>query len=121
MSVNLSYVKPRNSLSIASHKSDLCNAIVTRVKCIENFHTLLHDQELLVFCMNCVENALETKKIDKKELVLEVFNKIFEMTDDDQANISKSIEFLCNNKLIEKIPIIQKYSSIMSNYLKRKL
>lgn len=121
MSINISYIKTRNSLSVASHKSTLCNAIVTRVQEIDKFNTLLHDNELLIFICNCVENALETKKIDKKQLVLEIYGKLFDMTDDDKAIIAKSIDFLCDNRLIDKVPVIQKYTSIMSNYLKKKL
>lgn len=121
MSVNLSYIKTRNSLNLACVKSDLCNAIMARVQSIENYTTLKFDNELLIFVCNCVENTVQSKKIDKKTLVLDIFNKLFELTAEEREIISCSIDFLCNNSLIEKVPVIQKYTSIVSNYLKKKL
>jgi len=121
MSVNLSYIKTRNSLNVACVKSDLANAIITRVQGIENYHQLKFDNELLIFVCNCVENTVESKKINKKLLVLDIFFKLFEIADEEKAVISNSIDFLCNNSLVEKVPSIQKYSSIISNYIKNKL
>ena len=43
MSVNLSFIKTRNSLNLACIRSDLVNAIVTRVQGIENYHILKFD------------------------------------------------------------------------------
>jgi len=124
MSFNLSYIKTKNSLNIACVKSDLCNAIVTRVQSIDNFQELKFDNELLIFVCNCVENTVSSsgkKKIDKKTLVIDIFKKLFEISDEDEGIISKSINFLCDNSLVEKIPSIQKYSSIITNYIKNKL
>ena len=121
MSINLSYIKPKNTLSLAAHKCDLTNAIVVRVKEIDNHQALKFDNELLIFVCNCIENALTKKEIDKKEMCLDVFDKLFSLNVQDKAVISSSMDFLCNNKLVERIPSIQKYSAILSHYIKNKL
>ena len=120
MSINLSYIKPKNTLSLVAHKCDLTNAIVARVKELDNHQALKFDNELLIFVCNCIENGAK-KEVDKKEMCLDVFDKLFSLTTQDKTVISSSVEFLCNNKLVEKIPSIQKYSAILSNYIKAKL
>ncbi len=124
-SINLSYIKPRNTLQTAAHLSDLTNAIVAKVKEIDNYLDLKHDAELLIFICNCIENAVKDKKagkkVDKKALCLDILDKIFLLTPDDTAMLSSSIDFLCNNKLVSLIPSLKKYTLIIINYLKSKL
>ena len=120
MSINLSYIKPRNSLNVACVKSDLCNAIILRVQSIEGYSELKFDNELLIFICNCIENTVDSKKFDKKTLVLEILGKLFELTEQESGVISKSVDFLCNNSLVTKVPSIQKYSSIISSYMRSK-
>ena len=119
--INLSYIKPKNTLSVASHKSDLVSAIVDKVKQIENYAGLKNDAELIVFVCSCIENALIHKSISKKDLCLEVFDKLFNMSAADNAILSSSIDFLCNNGLVQTIPVLKKYSAIVSHYIKSKL
>jgi len=121
MSVNLSFIKTRNSLNLACIRSDLVNAIVTRVQGIENYHILKFDNELLIFICNCVENTVDSKKIDKRHLVLSIYKKLFEISEEDHTIIGNSVNFLCDNRLVEKIPTIQKYSSLISNFIRNKL
>ena len=122
MSVNLSYIKPKHTLSAACRKSELCDAIITRVHSISNFSTLQKDKELLIFIMNCIENTVDGKKIDKKTFVIEILVKIFpEISTEEQLEISDTIDFICNNRLIQQIPFVKKYSSIFTNYIKNKL
>ena len=119
--INLSYIKPKNTLIVASHKADLVSAIVDKVKQIENYAGLKSDNELLIFVCNCIENALIHKSISKKDLCLEVFDKLFNMSAADNAILSSSIDFLCNNGLVQTIPVLKKYSAIVSHYIKSKL
>jgi len=121
MSVNLSYIKTRNSLNLECVKSDLANAIITRVQGIENFQKLLHDKELCVFICSAIENTVESKKIDKKALVVYIYKKLFEITDEDVDIISSSINFICDNGLVVKVGTFKKYTSIIGNYIKNKL
>lgn len=108
MSINLSYINTKHTLQVAKHKTDLRTAIVAKVQEIENFAALKFDNELLIFVCNCIENALDVK-MDKKTLALQIYDELFEeLSKDDKAIISSSIDFLCNNKLIKKMPTVKK-------------
>ena len=119
--INLSYIKPKNTLQTAEHKTVLLTSIVAKVKEIEDHGALKFDNELLIFVCSCIENALESKKVDKKHLALEIYSALFELSADDLKIIGTSIDFLCNNKLVKRIPSITKYCRMFENYIVNKL
>lgn len=115
MSINLSYMNTKHTLQVAKHKTDLRSAIVAKVEEIENHKALKFDNELLIFVCNCIENALDIK-MDKKVLALQIYEQLFdELSPDDKAILSSSIEFLWSNKLIKKMPKVKKYAKILFN------
>lgn len=118
MSINLSYINTKHSLQVAKHKTDLCSAIVGKVQEIENHKALKFDNELLIFVCNCIENALDVK-MDKKSLALQIYTQLFdELSPDDKAILSSSIEFLWTNKLIKKMPKVKKYAKMIFNSIR---
>ena len=120
MSINLSYINTKHTLQVAKHKTDLCMAIVAKVQEIEKYGALKFDNELLIFVCNCIENALDVK-MDKKTLALQIYEELFEISPDDKAILSSSIDFLCNNKLVKKMPTVKKVASIIWHWGKGKL
>ena len=125
MSVNLVYLHPKNKLKELARKTELFNIIVEKIEGIKDFNSLKFDNELLVFVCNCIENGLHNKnkkyKLDKKLLCLEIYQKVFTLTEKEKEQISNSIEFLCQNKMIDIIPIFKKYGTIFIHYIKSKL
>ncbi len=125
MVINLSFVKPKNKLKSKIFKSDLCNEIVKRILEFENHLSLRNDPELLKFICDLVENGVkktdEKNKVDKKELVLEIYCKVFCLNENEKKHISDQIEFLCDNELIVKVHSVKKNSKIFINYIKSKL
>lgn len=124
MAINLSFVKTKHSLFEASQRSALCVAICDRVREVDNYEKLKFDNELLIFLCSCVENSIDKKdkiKIDKKTLVFEVLDKLFDMSSDDKAIISASIEFLHSNKLIKKVGVLKKYSRLATDWFLKKV
>ena len=124
MAINLSFVKTKHSLWEASQRSALCAAICDRVREVDNYEKLKFDNELLIFLCSCVENSVDKKdkiKINKKALVFEVLDKLFDMSSDDKAIISASIEFLHSNKLIKKVGILKKWSRLTSDFFLKRL
>ena len=124
MAINLSFVKTKHSLFEASQRSALCAAICDRVREVDNYEKLKFDNELLIFLCSCVENSIDKKdkiKIDKKTLVFEVLDKLFDMSSDDKAIISASIEFLHSHKLIKKVGTIKKYTRLASVWFLKKV
>ena len=121
---NLTFIQPKKRLKQLKHKQELMNAIVEKITEIKDHLTLKLDNELLIFVCSCIENGLKVKKkgeVNKKELCLEIYQKIFSINANEKEQISKSIDFLCDNKMIEKVPMYMKYSTIFKNYVKSKL
>ncbi len=125
MVINLSLVKPKNKLKSKIFKCDLCNEIVRRVLEFENYLSLRNDPELLKFICDLVENGVkktdDKNKVDKKELVLEIYFKIFNISENEKKHISDQIDFLCENKLITKVFNVKKNGKLFINYIKSKL
>ena len=120
--VNISYIKPRGSILAASKKAAIVNAILDKVKAFEGVGNLKLENELLVFVCNCIENLVIDKSIDKKSVVLEIYDQLFgALTPIEKALLSSSIDFMCNNSLIQKVPVFKKYTTIIQKYLKTKL
>ena len=59
--------------------------------------------------------------IDKKKLVLEIYQKVFSINDTEKRNIAEQIDFLCDNNLISKVNGVKRNSKIFVNYIKSKL
>jgi hypothetical protein len=120
MSINLSFVKTKNTLSAAAHKKSLKDSIIARIVEIDRHEALKFDNELLIFLCNCIENASDAK-MDKKTLALDILHTVFELSQDDRAILGTSIDFLCNNKLVKKMNTLTKWSRLTSDFFVRHL
>ena len=121
---NLTFIQPKKRLKQLKHKQELMNVVIEKITEIKDHLLLKLDNELLIFVCSCIENGLKVKKkgdVNKKDLCLEIYQKVFSLNTVEKEQISKSIDFLCDNKMIEKIPIYMKFSSIFKNYIKSKL
>ena len=120
---NLIYIQPKNKLKHLKHKNEIFEVIVQKIMDIKDYTTLKFDNELLIFVCNCIENSLykNKKKIDKKKLCLEIYEKVFTLSDKEKEQISNSIEFLCENNMIDVIPFYKKYTKLFIYYIKSKL
>ena len=124
MVINLSFVKPKYKLNSKIFKSDLCIEIVKRVLEFENHLSLKNDPELLKFICDLIENGVkksdDKNKIDKKELVLEIYSKFFNINENEKKHIGEQIQFLCDNDLIVKVHSVKKNGKMFMNYIKSK-
>ena len=126
--LNLSYVKPQNQLKRDLYLSQLKNHIILKVNEINNdeVKNFKGNHELLKFVCSCVENGLvekyeKKKKTDKKKVVIEIFDTIFNLDDDQKLQLASTIDFLISNKLVEKVNIAKRVGFFGFKYLKSKL
>jgi hypothetical protein len=124
--VDLSYVKPKNKLKRDQYNNELKKQIIQKMKEFDNLGSLKFDNELLKFVCSCLENSLKPKyekkqKTDKKALVIEIFNDLFNLNEDEKKKLSNNIDFLIENELVQKINVAKKIGVIGFNYLKSKL
>ena len=80
------------------------------------------DNEMILFVCNCVEELVFKKyQIDKKSLVIDICRCLFALADPEMKLLEITIQFLFDNKMIKKIPIVRKIKKMVINYLKSKV
>ena len=83
---------------------NLLKIISDKIIAIPEFQKLKTETELVKLVSNLVENSVpKGQKIDKKQLVIEIFQRVFNLNVVEQEILKNTIEFLFNNKLIKKI------------------
>ena len=114
-----SIVPLKNSLAQRNTTNNIVEIVVERIQALPNYAALRNDMELLLYCCSIVEH-LGTKGIDKKEIVLEAFNRIFCLDEQEQLCVKSSIEFLWNNKQIKKLSKSRLFLKSVIVWLKKK-
>ena len=121
--VNLSFVNPKNSLKNSVHKAKVIKAICERVEEFDNHHSLRCDTELLKFVCNLVENSpdLDKHKIDKNILVIDVYVKLFNISQTEKDKLNNDMNFLTDNNLINKTNVLRKWFRKFTDYISKKI
>ena len=79
------------------------------------------DNELLTLICNLVEFLIVKKdKIEKKSLVVDVYNEIFSLTEEEQKSLSNNIQFLWSNKNIKKVSYYRLFKTSLKEWFKKK-
>ncbi len=101
---DLTFVSLKNNLLVDSKYSSAKNQIIQRVGDLGLAHAKYKlDNEFLALVANLAEHLITKKdKIDKKELVLDVFHTLFTTTDEEREILSKNIDFICAQKGLVK-------------------
>lgn len=126
MDSKLSYIKTRNSLKRQEKLHVIKNAIVNKIQRDIDISKLrennIINNELILFCSNCVEELVKKKySIDKKEFVIDILRTIFGSLNDSEVNqIKQHIEFVFENQLIKKVELNYKARIIFWNWIERK-
>ena len=123
--INLCFVQPKNKLKIQKYNTELMNLICDKIKEIDSYSALKLDHELLKFVCDCIENGVnesdKKNKTDKKQLCIDVYTKVFTLSESEKVILSNSIEFPIDKKLITKFNTLQRCGSILVNYIKSKV
>ena len=100
--------------------------MIDSIKIIPQFDQLKHDIEITEHVCNLVENSISknkySKPIDKKQLVIKIISQIFNLNSEpDKKIVEQQIDYLFNNNMIKKIPMITKVYKFAKNYFLPKL
>jgi len=126
MDSKLSYIKTRNSLKRQEKLHVIKNAIVNKIQRDIDISKLrennIINNELILFCSNCVEELVKKKySIDKKEFVIDILRTIFGSLNESEVNqIKQHIEFVFENQLIKKVELNYKARVLVWNWIQRK-
>lgn len=122
---NLNFVKLKNNLKHLDLEKQIIEAIDQKIKRLPNYAELKHNPELVLLVCNLLENSIDNRKskikVDKKLLVLKVLTATFNYNEQDKKQIDQTIEFLHSNKRIKKVSTFRKISSMVWEWLKKKL
>jgi hypothetical protein len=94
----------KNSLQAHSIYELLSQKIIDEIKKIPNVSQLKLNTELTALVSTLVENTTEKdQKIDKKKLVIQILQTVFNLLPPEIVIIGQQIEFLLDNKLVKKV------------------
>ena len=101
----------------------LLKLVTEKIRLIPNYEILKNEIELVLLVCNIIENVVKKNnktKIDKKQLVIDIFSSVFGLSPPDILSLKITIDFLFNNKLIKQISL-KKYIKSKSLYFLVKL
>lgn len=104
-----------NLLKLHYTYESLKKAMCDELKKIPNLHDLRLSPEITkLICAVIEEVSYKSKKrkqggkLNKKTLVIDILNDLFELTEDEQKLVDKDIEFIVDNNLIHRTTLCEK-------------
>jgi hypothetical protein len=101
---NLDLVSITPSLGVEIKKNEIKKKIIERLNelglCDQKFK--ISTDVILLIC-NLLEHLVKDKKINKKDLLLEIFQQVYNIQANDRSVIEQQVEFLHSNKAIKKL------------------
>jgi hypothetical protein len=124
--VSLSDIGYKNKLKSHNIYYTLINQIVDLITKIPEFNKLRCETELVRTVCNMIENSTIPKKnsdglkIDKKQLVLDCLQRVFNYNEQEKQIISAMIDFLISNKFVKKLSYYKLSKNFIKKYTKTK-
>ena len=121
--MDLSIIPLKNNLLVDSTYNSIKQKIIERIIHLGlQDHKYKSDNEFLTLICNLVENLVNKKdKISKKDLALDILTQIFNLNEDENAILSKNIDFICNQKnLIKKVSFYKLFKTGLSEWFRKK-
>ncbi len=119
----LNLISLKHDLKKTQLQSHITNSIIEKLNEIPNIENFKLDPQLVLLCCECIENEVyqnKLKKVDKKEMALNILNKLFTLSDDDKISIGTIIEFLHSNNQIKLISTRKIVISNICDWVTRK-
>ena len=110
-----------NKLEEHSIYHQLIEMIANKIIKIPNFINLKNEIELVKTVCNIIENSIKSgnrkrsNPIDKKKLVIDVFQRVYNINDLEKITLGSMIDFLFNNKHINKFS----YPKLIFNFFSK--
>ena len=119
-------MKPKNKIKQLQKKEKIKKLVVEKLSEIPTLNNLKLagqiDSELVIYVCNCIENSVKKEYgIDKKELVVEILSSVIQIDDREKNALRESVQFLFENSLIKKIPILKKARLGVLGWIKKKI
>ena len=101
---NINLIDLSNNAKQQQIFNDILNLLSIRLREFPPGHNSKKCSDLLVYICNLIEEITKhDKKPNKKDIVLKLYKHLFNSSDADLNEISQSIDFICQNNLVNKI------------------
>lgn len=124
MDSNLEFVQFKRGLSKLEIEKQLSEIIVKKLNELPNVTDIKVNPELILFVCRIIENSIDnnskTIKLDKKQFVVSVLNKMFGYNNSELKQANDIIQFLFDTKKINKVHLFVKLKHYAWGWIKRK-
>ena len=109
----------KNKLKSHVKTQEIFDKIFEIVSSISSVDTLKHHPEIELLTCTLVEYFIPKNKdnVNKKELVVQILDKLFSLSDEETELLNKRIQFLYDNNLIKKVPLYKYVLLFTKDYL----
>jgi hypothetical protein len=122
------HIKVKNSIQVLMHVEHITNEIHKQIiEYFPNHQALKNDLEFIESILRTVIDVLKNTKsnADEKTIIINVFTKLFLMTEVDKATLLAHVNYLLSNKIVKPKALLRRaYSSfkkfLISNLLSKK-
>ncbi|NBW19658.1 MAG: hypothetical protein EBR82_67965 [Caulobacteraceae bacterium] len=101
---NLDLIQITPSLGIEIKQNEITKKIIERLNelglCDIKYK---NSTDVILLVANLIEHLVKDKKINKKELLINIFQKVYNIQPTDRSIIEQQLEFLHSNKAIKKL------------------
>ncbi len=109
----MEHFKFKKKLKTLNKIGNLTKLLVEKIHEMPRFNEeLRNDIELILYICNIIENEFvqtPTKTIDKKQIVIDILDKIFTLRTEERVQIDKNIDFLHSNGQIKRVNYFEKF------------
>lgn len=117
----LEVIPVKNHLFKDLKVNEIKNQVIERVNKFPDLQKYKSDVEFLLLVCNMLEHlVVKNDKINKKQLLIEIFNQLFPMNENEVKALDQNIEFLWNNKKIKKQSYYRLFKTGVYEWIKRK-
>jgi len=117
----MDYLPKDNRLHRNLKRDSIKQSVVDKASKFPAYKTHKEDLEFLCLICNEVEELVKKKyRIDKKDLVCNICEMLFASTPAEKVQIEKHINYLHDNKMIQKSPFLRKTYRIVKRWFEKK-
>ena len=119
---DLQVIPLRNNLFKDWQIVEIKNKIINRINELHiNNSKYRTDQEFLILICNLIEHLVnKTYSIDKKELAIEIFISLFDISIEEQNKLRNDIDIIHLKKEIKKVSVWKLYRTGFAEWFKKK-
>ena len=120
--VDVDLINPKNNLLKAQKFNDVLALLKQKVAEYPTTYVLKQCNEFLLYVCKIIEEVIiKADKVNKKDMVIDLFKSLFSITEPESKLLSNSIDFLHSNGMIQKIKTSKKmWSTLKKSVLSKK-